>query len=183
MPRHFFLILAGMSIVSLALKTTSHGTGDQVDGQTLSALIEHQYDLENDGRNFLLKEARNSDFFLLGELHGDNEVPGLLRVLWPEMWRWGYHHVAAEVSPWAAHQLEFIPAGKGPEIRALWTREEAAGVHAPADFATSVLWGRDMEEVQPELIIRELAALNPGDSNLKQMTELTRNGYNRKMAP
>ena len=36
--------------------------------------------------------------------------------------------------------------------------------------------------MQPEFLIRELAGLNPADSNLKQMKELTKDGYKRKMA-
>ena len=40
-----------------------------------------------------------------------------------------------------------------------------------------------MEEGQPELLIRELGALNPGNPNLRRMMELTKDGYNRKMAP
>src|SRR5207253_9037657 len=43
--------------------------------------------------------------------------------------------------------------------------------------------GCDIEETQPQLLIRELASLNPEDRNLKRMRELTKDGYNRKMAP
>ena len=50
----------------------------------------------------LLAEARRVSFFALGELHGENEIPDLLRALWPSLWNNGYHHVAAELSPWAA---------------------------------------------------------------------------------
>jgi hypothetical protein len=42
-----------------------------------------------------------------------------------EMWKQGYRHIAAEVSPWAARQLELVPLGQGPEIQGLWTRQEA----------------------------------------------------------
>jgi hypothetical protein len=148
-----------------------------------TALINHQYDLAADGLKFLLDEARNNDFFLLGELHGDNEIPALLRELWPLMWKHGYRHIAAEVSPWAAHQLEFVPAGKGPEVQGLWTRDEVMEVHSLADSNAEVLWGCDIEEAQPQLLIAELALLNPSDLVLRQMTELTKDGYNRKMAP
>ena len=125
MDRHSFRTIFGLSLVALALNTGSPGGTDQADRQILAALTSHQYDMENEGRNFLFNEAKNNDFFLLGELHGDNEIPALLRLLWPEMWTQGYRHIAAEVSPWAAHQLEFVPTGKGPKVQALWTKQEA----------------------------------------------------------
>lgn len=153
------------------------------DDPIRTALTNHQYDLEADGLRFLLDEARNNDFFLLGELHGDNEIPALLRVLWPVMWKQGYRHIAAEVSPWAAHQLEFVPVGKGPAFLALWTKREVSDVHALADSNANVLWGCDIEEVQPQMLIVELASLNPSDLDLRRMLELTKDGYTRKMAP
>lgn len=153
------------------------------DDPIRTALTNHQYDLEADGLRFLLDEARNNDFFLLGELHGDNEIPALLRVLWPVMWKQGYRHIAAEVSPWAAHQLEFVPVGKGPAVLALWTKREVSDVHALADSNANVLWGCDIEEVQPQMLIAELASLNPSDLDLRRMLELTKDGYTRKMAP
>jgi len=176
-------MIPGICLIAVLYGATQGGTQDPSDSQILAVLATHQYNLETDGRAFLLNEAGNSDFFLLGELHGDNEIPALLRTLWPEMWKRGYRHIAAELSPWAAHHLELVPAGKDQEIRGLWTKQEAADVHAPADPGASVLWGCDMEEEQPEFLIRELSALNPADINLKQMLELTKNGYNRKLAP
>jgi hypothetical protein len=174
-------MIFGISVVAAASTATLHRVTDQADDRILTTLASHQYDVESEGRNFLLNEAKNSRFFLLGELHGDKEIPALLRVLWPEMWRQGYRYIGAEVSPWAAHQLESVPAGKGPEVRGLWTKQEATDVHALAD--ADVVWGCDMEEEQPQFLIRQLAALNPGDSNLRRAVELTKDGYNRTMAP
>lgn len=183
MRRCILATISALSFGALALSTTSRGGTDQAQRPISSALSRYQYDLDNEGRSFLLNEASNNDFFLLGELHGDNEIPALLQVLWPEMWARGYRHIAAEVSPWAAHQLEFVPAGKGPVVRGLWTRREATDVHAAANSSASVLWGCDMEEVQPEFLIRRLVELNPGGASLKEIMELTKNGYDRKMAP
>src|SRR5712692_2185260 len=183
MRRHFSWMIFGLSVVVAASTASLHGGTDQGDDQILTTLASHQYDMENEGRHILLNEAKNSHFFLLGELHGDKEIPALLRVLWPEMWRKGYRHIAAEVSPWAAHQLESVPAGKGPEVQGLWTKQEATDFHALADPDAKVVWGCDMEEEQPQFLIRQLAALNPGDSNLRRMAELTKDGYNRKIAP
>jgi len=153
------------------------------DDPVLTALTAHQQDLETDGLKFLLDEAGKNDFFLLGEVHGDNEIPELLTMLWPTMWKQGYRHIAAEVSPWAAHQLEFAPVGKGPDVMGLWTKQEVNFVHTFAGSNRDVIWGCDIEETQPQLPIAELASLNPGDPELKRMRELTKDGYNRKMAP
>ncbi len=57
-------------------------------------LEKQQYDLSTDGKTFLLNEARQASFFLLGELHGENEIPALFRELWPQMWRDGYRNIA-----------------------------------------------------------------------------------------
>ncbi|MGC2169837.1 MAG: hypothetical protein WA623_00465 [Candidatus Sulfotelmatobacter sp.] len=170
-------------VLAMSCPALRGGTGRD-DGQIAFALANHQYDMSNDGRIFLLKEARNSQFFLLGELHGDKEIPALLRVLWPGLWKEGYHHIAAEVSPWAAHQLESVPAGKGPVVLGLWTKQEATDAHAAAGPTdANILWGCDMEEEQPQFLIRQLAALNPGERNLRQMVELTNDGYHRKVSP
>ena len=183
MRRRFYATVSALSLGAFMLNATLSGGTEQAENTILFTVSKYQYDLENEGRGFLLNEANDNDFFLLGELHGENEIPALLRVLWPEMWACGYRHIAAEVSPWAAHQLEFVPEGKGPKIRGLWTKREATEVHAAGDSKTSVLWGCDMEEEQPEFLIRELAGLNPDDASLEQMTELTKGGYDRKLAP
>jgi hypothetical protein len=165
MRRAFAYLIVCLMACSPALR----GQSPSPDTPILASLDSHQYDLANNGRDFLLSEAKSNDFFLLGELHGDNEIPDLLHVLWPQMWRDGYRHVAAEVSPWTAHS-------------GLWTKQQAADVRAFATPGSIVLWGCDMEEIHPEYLIRDLAALDPGDSSLKQMVSLTSNGYSRKMA-
>lgn len=149
----------------------------------LTALATHEYNLANDGRDLLLAEARRNNYFLLGELHGENEIPALLDAIWPEMWTDGYRHVAAEVSPWAANQLEMVSAAQAPAMQGLWTRAQAAHIHAFAPAGTHVLWGCDMEELQVDLLVGELARLNADDPVLKAMLAVTKNGYNRDMSP
>ena len=179
MVRRIACSILCLSLIALPLGL--HGQAPLPETAILASLESHQYDLAGNGRNFLLSEARNNDFFLLGELHGDNEIPDLLHVLWPQMWRNGYRHVVAEISPWTANQLETTPVS-GPRIQGLWTRQQAAGVRTFAAPGSTVLWGCDMEEIHPEYLIRDLAALNSGDSSLKQMVSLTSNGYTRKIA-
>lgn len=158
------------------------GQEPKPDQPILAALATHEYDLAGPGRAFLLTEAKKSDYFLLGELHGDNEIPVLIRALWPAMWHAGYRHVAAEVSPWMAHALESAPASPSTPIEGLWTRRQAADVRAFAAAGDTAIWGCDMEEVHPEYLIREWAALNPADATLKRLVDLTGAGYKRSMA-
>ena len=47
----------------------------------------------------------------------------------------------------------------------------------------AVLWGCDIEEKQVGALIRQLASLNPDDLNLRNMVNLTSDGYSRKQSP
>jgi hypothetical protein len=148
-----------------------------------AVLAAHAGPLQGAGEALLLSESRNHDFFLLGELHGETEIPALLRDLWPQLWQVGYRHVAAEISPWAArHLAQRASRDKGP-IEGLWTRDQAATVRQFAAPNEPVLWGCDIEEGQPERLILNMAALNPEDAELQQMVKITSHGYKRKLAP
>jgi hypothetical protein len=145
------------------------------------ATEDSQYDLESGGFDFLTREARAHDFFLLGELHGDNEIPNLLKRLWPVLWASGYRHVAAEMSPRAA--VQYLTDRDEPAVTTLWNRAQSAVILNPAGGrGRDVIWGCDMEEVQPQHLIRELARLNPKDINLQRMAALSANGYQRSLA-
>jgi hypothetical protein len=183
MRRHPISLLVNVSIVFVVLTGLLLGQDPQSSDAALTVLTTHQYDLEEDGKHFLLDEAKRNDFFMLGELHAEKEILALLRLLWPEMWKDGYGHIAAEVSPWAIHQLESVPAGKGPAVHSLWTKEEAEDVHALANPDPEVLWGCDMDELQPQMLIQGLRLLNPSNRNLNRMAALTADGYRREMAP
>jgi hypothetical protein len=139
--------------------------------------------LEGAGRDFLLGNAARVRFFMLGELHGDNEVPALVQSLWPAMWASGYRHTAAEVSPWAADRLAQEARQHGSGVFGLWTVQQAAVILTPARSATNNIWGSDIEEIQPQALIRELQRLNPGNEDLERMAALTATGYRRSQAP
>jgi hypothetical protein len=118
----------------------------QSDDSIRKELEQHEFDLSTTGKAFLLDEARGASFFLLGELHGENEIPALLRDLWPQMWRDGYRHIAGEMSPWAANQLEFGPADGSVKVEGLWSKQEAysfthwEGRHS--QFSGAAIWTR-----------------------------------------
>jgi hypothetical protein len=146
-------------------------------------IAENQYDLKTNGRDFLVSEAKRASFFALGELHGENEIPNLIRALWPSLWDGGYRHVAAELSPWAARRLEFERSKLTQEGHGLWRAAEADMVTALKKGSQAVLWGCDIEEVRPDQLIRELALSHPGNRALQVMAEKTAQGYRRSAAP
>jgi len=146
-------------------------------------LASHSSPLHVSGKAVLVKEAGEHQYFLLGELHGENEIPNLLSDIWPALWQVGYRHVAAEVSPWAASHLQRSGAEDETSVPGLWTRTQAANVLRFAVPGQSVLWGCDIEEEQPDRLIREMAQLNPTDSRLGWMLETISSGYSRKQAP
>jgi hypothetical protein len=146
-----------------------------------SALVRHQYHLGSDGRAFLLSAADRATFFMLGETHGDEQVPALLRDIWSELWRRGYRHVAAELSPWRAEALGREGGGAAPEL-GLWTPADAAFVRSVGGGAPTVLWGCDMEETQVDLLVREWARANPRNRALQELVARLARGYERTMA-
>ena len=148
-----------------------------------AALAAHAVPLREAGEAQLLAEARSHDFFLLGELHGEHEIPELIKDLWPQLWKAGYRHVGAEVSPWTAEHLEQVRGADINPIFSLWTPDQAAVIRQFARPDQEVLWGCDIDEGQPERLILDLAKLNPGDAKLQQMIDITAHGYNRKQAP
>jgi hypothetical protein len=181
MPRSRIVVCL-LVLFSAVCASAQQSEKDTSEDAVRQSLQRNQYDLANDGRAFLLKEARNASFFLLGELHGENEIPALLRELWPGMSKEGYRYIAAELSPWAANQLEFAPADSQTKVVSLWSKQEAVFVH-PKGSTEAILWGCDMEEMQPQLLIRDLAELNPRNPNLTRMVEISSSNYQRAMAP
>jgi hypothetical protein len=165
----------------LALAVGAATLRGQVSETIAGLLQEAQYDLSTAGTTLLLKEAANASFFMLGELHGETEIPALIRSMWPSMWEDGYRAVAAEISPWAANQLEFGDH-KVPVV-GLWTQPEATFVASLKRNRAPVLWGCDIEEVQPHVLVRELAAANPANEQLRAAVVEVNSGYQRRAAP
>jgi hypothetical protein len=174
-----FQLLTSLGLLGFGASVAVGQVVDTVSGP----LRQHQYDLSTDGRAFLLKEAASASFFLLGELHGEKEIPALIRGIWPSLWQSGYRYIAAEVSPWAANQLEFRSQNVAEPIRGLWSPADASYVASFKKGRGSVLWGCDIEEIQPHLLIRHLASAIPKNPTLQSIAAMTRSGYRRSMAP
>jgi hypothetical protein len=162
--------------LSFSLISGSLHAGPTVTEESIRAtLVAHAVPLHGAGEARLLAEARSHEFFLLGELHGEREIPELIKDLWPQLWAAGYRHVGGELSPWAVEHLD--------QARGLWTQDQAAVVSRFAGPKQDVLWGCDIDEGQPERLIADMAKLNPEDATLQQMMAITAHGYYRKQAP
>ncbi len=132
----------------------------QSEDQISAFLRSHQMDLASEGRAFLVDEGSRVSFFLVGGLHGDNETNNLVQALLPRLAPFGYRYAAAEMSAWTANR--FFP---------------------PANGAIAPVWGLDIEEGQPDALIRELAAANPQSRPLQSMSALVKERYRRSQAP
>lgn len=178
--RRLIIVLCLTQFWILASRLTAQNATEE---SILKELASHSSPLHVSGEAVLVKEAGEHQYFLLGELHGENEIPDLLSYIWPALWQVGYRHVAAEVSPWAASHLQRSAAEDETSVPGLWTRTQAANVMRFAVPGQSVLWGCDIEEEQPDRLIREMAQLNPTDNRLGRMLETISRGYSRKQAP
>ncbi len=178
MAGRFAIAVCAVAALVLPTTVTSQATPTAVD-----LLRESQYDLSEGGKTFLLDEADQAAFFLLGELHFTKEIPDLLTGLWPDLWRSGYRHVAAEMSPWAASRAEFPRDGAAMSFVGLWTAAEVELVTGlKQEEASAVLWGSDVEVILPHLILRDLAGENPDNPHLQATVEATAGGYRRSQA-
>jgi hypothetical protein len=140
-----------------AVVLLSAQTTDAID----AALRTGQMDLATSGKPFLVQAASRSLFTAIGGLHGDNETSVLVQDLYGALAPSGYRFIAVEMSPWAAGRLAVGPS-----------KESMAN-----------LWGSDIEEVQPQLVIRDLALANPQNVALQAMVDLVKDGYRRASAP
>jgi hypothetical protein len=147
-----------------------------------SILYQNQYDLSGPGRIFLLNEARAVNFFMLGELHGEREIPDIIISIWPDLYRNGYRHIAAEVSEWAAVKLEFSKGKDSLKVEGLWTNREARYIQSLSG-RNGVLWGCDMEEISPGDMIREFIANVGTDKVSSDVLAAISQEYNRSLAP
>jgi hypothetical protein len=165
-----------LCLTQLSIPASYLAAQNATDESIRKELTSHDRVFDASGEAVLLKEASEHQYFLLGELHGENEVPDLLSDLWPALWRTGYRHVAAEVSPWAATDLQRSEAEDATPVPGLWTRKQAANVLRFAAPGNSVLWGCDIEEEQPDRLINHMAQLNFTDTRLRSMQEIVSHG-------
>ena len=131
--------------------------------------------LTGKGAELLLKEAKSSQFFLIGESHGIAEMPILTTALFKQLNPHGYDYFAIETGPITARRIESFarkPSGftyfnkKYPFALPFFNLKEEAkmieDVLNMTNGAKSTLWGLDQEfAASPHFHIVRLNELAP----------------------
>ena len=84
---------------------------------------------------------------------------------------------------WALRQHQYDLSTDAEPVRGLWSQAEATYVTSFKKGGDPVLWGCDIEEIQPHFLIRDLSFANPKNQALQSVAEITKSGYQRIMAP
>lgn len=143
------------------------------------------------GWDRLLAEARDAQFFMVGEQHATADIALFATALHRELARLGYTHSALEVGPWStAHAERLIRSGPGrlrDYIRApghaftlpfLFFQEEIDLVEqivAASPDREHALWGTDQEFIGSGAVIGEtLAGLAVGESQIHAARDFAR---------
>lgn len=148
-----------ISIGCLAVAVTTWHAPVMAQAKTVERLLaEAQFDLAQEGTQFLREQVQRASFVMLGGLYGDNESQDLLLSLQGYMGA-GPLLVIKEMSPWAAER-EFggVPGARGVRIR---------GVDVEQDLVP---------------LIRDFAAVNPDNPAVQTMAALVARGYRREDA-
>jgi len=128
------------------------------------------------GWDWLVQEARDAHFTLIGEEHGVAETPQLAAALFNVLRGSGYRRLAIELSPIIAQDIEAAARRNGLQGIAdffadpgtwspFYLREEAqflASVINAAPRGERVLWGLDREIFSDRYLISKLEARVPG---------------------
>lgn len=148
------------------------------------ALRMNQGKLEGPGAEFLLREARGSQFVLVGEDHGLAEVPQFCGALFGELRTSGFDNLAVEAGPETVRRLEKFSREKDP-VEALRKFDQQYSFSLPfynwkeeAVMATSLaasgmhVWGLDQEFIlSPSFHFQRLMELAPTESAKKLAAE------------
>lgn len=148
------------------------------DNKLSEVAQENRLRLEFDGNTFsgpaferLLAEARESQFFLIGEEHGIAENPKLAAQLFADLTDDGYEKLAIEVSPPIAALLDSVAkddgldglaalfSSRGGEPAFFGMREEAellVAARTALPNAAEVFWGLDYEVASDRPLLQRL---------------------------
>jgi len=110
--RRYFRPLWLCAALALQAQNSAAGTRDS------AGACRHEYNLASDGRDFLLAEARNSNYFLLGNSTAKMKSRAAPRDLARDV-EGRLSSRCAEISPWAADQLQTFPQAKDLPSRPL----------------------------------------------------------------
>ena len=177
-------ILAGSALLAaaplapaMAQAATATGADDKVRAAAREARRRLDYAngrFSGPGYDWIAMQGREAAFFLLGEEHGIAENPRLAAQLFGDLVPAGYRHVAIEISPPMAREIDRVLArggvaaltdyfgDAGSNVAFFGMREEAewlGAARAAVPGSAPVLWGNDYEVGADRRLIRLLAAM------------------------
>jgi len=185
MPRAIFAFVACLSLLVGVTPAAQNPPAESTGDQLVAELSKHRLPLalENgalrgEGAEFLVREARASQFFLVGEDHGIAELPAFTSSLFKSVAPDGYKYLAIEVGPLAALHIARLATQKDalgafadfnkryPYSVAFYSwREEAAMLQsavATSSVGANAVWGLDQEFIlSPKLLLERLVAIAP----------------------
>jgi hypothetical protein len=143
-----------------------------------SAAAENRLRLDYDGNafagpawEFMLREGRQAQFFVIGEEHGIAENPKLTAALFAALVKDGYSNLVIEISPPMAAALDaalqadglqglhelYAQDGAEPAFYGMQEEAELLAAARAAASAGPVLWGVDYEVGADRYLLRQLA--------------------------
>ncbi|WP_025664732.1 hypothetical protein [Aquimarina megaterium] len=156
------LLLIGFTVkISFAQNNSSIDSIIQLNKYTFKIV---NNELVGSGKDFLINEAKNSQFFMIGELHGNKETPkftsAILKLLKPE----GYNNFAVEIGPFSKKKLLSIIEQKNgvDSLSKFYKKYNSNGLTNPIPFFDGIdevrmlevaltndynIWGIDQEFV------------------------------------
>ncbi len=148
------------------------------------------------GWDWLVKQARDAHFTLIGEEHGVAETAELSAALFRALRQSGYRRMAIELSPIMAQDIETAARRDGlkgilnffsrPDTWSpMYLREEAQFLAAVIDASPRnerVLWGLDREIFSDRYLISRLEAKVPhrAKASLTRLKEASTNAFTRQ---
>lgn len=196
------LVAGGLCPGATAAQEEGSGDGAATDTADLfSATLRahgHPFRLQEgrlvgEGADFLLREAREAAFLVVGEDHGVAEIPRVVADAFERLVGHGYRHLAIETSPTVAGVLEELArtdstalmdyaASEGVRIPFYSLREESRLLYRAVralEGRRGVLWGLDQEFIAgTEIGLRKLYEYAPDEEARKlARDELKRAGY------
>ena len=197
-------LLAGTRAFGLstgALSPAESQNSDNASARLLAALQGNRLPLTmtdgpaGRGWDWLVKEARDARFTLIGEEHGVAETAQFTAALFKALRGSGYNRMAIEVSPIIAQDIEAAARRNGlqgileffaaPDTwNPTYLREEAQFIAAVIDAAPKserVLWGLDRELFSDRYLISRLEAKVPqrAKESFNRLKEASTNAWAR----
>ncbi len=90
--------------------------------------------IKGEGLSFLKKEANSSQFFMVGELHGNQETPAFISALLSPLKEEGYGYLALEIGPYSNYKITEIMNNGGINELARFYSAYSNGREIPVPF-------------------------------------------------